>query len=63
MDNVRSIDRLWTAEETAGFLGVPLKTLYQWRWKGTGPRGRKVGRHLRFDPAVVRAWVAADEVA
>ncbi|MBP2471500.1 putative DNA-binding transcriptional regulator AlpA [Crossiella equi] len=63
MDNVRSIDRLWTAEETASFLGVPLKTLYQWRWKGTGPRGRKVGRHLRFDPAVVRAWVAADEAA
>jgi predicted DNA-binding transcriptional regulator AlpA len=32
-------------------------TVYQWRRKGTGPRGFRVGRHLRFDPDDVRAWV------
>jgi predicted DNA-binding transcriptional regulator AlpA len=34
-----------------------VETVYQWRRKRTGPRGFRVGRHLRFDPADVRAWV------
>ncbi|MEV2247587.1 helix-turn-helix domain-containing protein [Streptomyces sp. NPDC049970] len=32
-------------------------TVYQWRRKRTGPCGFRVGRHLRFDPDDVRAWV------
>jgi predicted DNA-binding transcriptional regulator AlpA len=54
--DVRRIDRLWSAEETAAYLGVPVKTLYQWKWRGEGPPVRKIGRHLRYVPAVVRAW-------
>ena len=42
----------------AAYLGVPVQTLYQWRRKRTGPAGRRVGRHLRYDPAAVRAWFA-----
>ncbi|MEV0241944.1 DNA-binding protein [Streptomyces sp. NPDC050674] len=34
-----------------------VETVYQWQWKRTGPRGFRVGRHLRFDPADVLAWV------
>lgn len=34
-----------------------VETVYQWRRKRTGPRGFRVGRHLRFDPVDVRAWV------
>ncbi|WP_198357984.1 helix-turn-helix transcriptional regulator [Streptomyces fildesensis] len=34
------------------------ETLYTWRKTGTGPPGFRVGRHLRWDPAVVQAWVA-----
>ncbi|MEV4965650.1 helix-turn-helix domain-containing protein [Streptomyces sp. NPDC024062] len=34
-----------------------VETVYQWRRKRTGPRGFRVGRHLRFDPNDVRAWV------
>jgi excisionase family DNA binding protein len=41
-------DKLMTAAEVAHHLGVPVPTLYQWRYKGTGPRGMKVGRHLRY---------------
>ncbi|MFJ4450313.1 helix-turn-helix transcriptional regulator [[Kitasatospora] papulosa] len=33
------------------------ETVYQWRRKRTGPRGFRVGRHLRFDPDDVWAWV------
>jgi predicted DNA-binding transcriptional regulator AlpA len=47
---------LWSAEETAHYLGVPIKTLYQWRWRREGPPARKVGRHLRYVPTDVEAW-------
>lgn len=50
---------LWTAEDTAHYLGVPVKTLYQWKWRGDGPPVRKVGRFLRYDPAEVRRWFAS----
>ena len=50
------IDCLWTVEETARFLRVPKATLYQWRYLGIGPKGGRVGRYLRYDPADVIAW-------
>ena len=43
--------------DLADLLGVPVETVYQWRRKQTGPRGFRVGRHLRYDPEDVRAWV------
>jgi excisionase family DNA binding protein len=57
MGDVRSIDRLWSVDDVSAYLGVPVKTLYQWKWRGEGPPVRKVGRHLRYDPAAVRNWV------
>jgi excisionase family DNA binding protein len=48
---------LWKIEEVAAFLQVPVPTLYQWRHKRIGPRAFKVGRHLRYDPTEVRAWL------
>lgn len=48
---------LWTVEEVASYLGVPVATLYQWRYRRTGPRARRVGRHLRYDPADLRSWL------
>jgi predicted site-specific integrase-resolvase len=54
-----AIQPLWSAADTAHFLGVPIKTLYQWKWLGQGPPVRKVGRHLRYDPDEVRRWFAA----
>ena len=50
-------ERLLSPEEVAAFLGVPVKTLYQWRYKGGGPRGLRVGRHLRYRPADVERWL------
>jgi excisionase family DNA binding protein len=51
------IESLWGVDEVSDYLGVPVKTLYQWKWRGEGPPVRKVGRHLRYVPALVRAWV------
>lgn len=49
--------RLLWAEEVAVLLGVPVKTLYQWRYKGVGPVGVRIGRHLRYREADVEAWI------
>lgn len=51
-------DRLWTFQDVSDFLGVPVGTLYQWRVRGEGPPAFKIGRHVRFDPDRVRAWLA-----
>ncbi len=51
--------RLWSTRETAEFLGLPQSTLHQLTYKGTGPRSYKVGRHRRYDPSDVQAWLEA----
>lgn len=59
-------DRYLTPEDIAALFGVPLETVYQWRKKRTGPPGFRVGKHVRYDPAAVRAWAEqqmADEKA
>ncbi|MEU0231457.1 MULTISPECIES: helix-turn-helix domain-containing protein [unclassified Streptomyces] len=50
-------DRYLTPEDIAELFDVPLETVYYWRKKRTGPPGFRVGRHVRYDPAAVRAWV------
>jgi predicted DNA-binding transcriptional regulator AlpA len=49
--------RRWTLEETARFLALPVGTLYQLNHKRTGPRFHKIGRHCRYDPREVQAWL------
>ncbi|MEU6514099.1 helix-turn-helix domain-containing protein [Streptomyces sp. NPDC046978] len=60
-------DRYLTPEDIAALFGVPIETVYQWRKKRTGPPGFRIGRHLRYDPADIRAYVTqrkgADEDA
>ncbi len=47
-----------TPEDLVELFELPsVETVYQWRRKRIGPRGFRVGRHLRFDPEDVRAWV------
>ncbi|MEV8560913.1 helix-turn-helix domain-containing protein [Streptomyces sp. NPDC051917] len=50
--------RFLTPDDLVEMFELPsVETVYQWRRKRTGPRGFRVGRHLRFDPDDVRAWV------
>ena len=57
------VEPLWTAEETASYLGIPKATLYQWRYLGIGPKAGRVGRHLRYDPDQVRGWFRQQQEA
>lgn len=56
---MNSTDRLWSIKDVAEYLGIPVQTIYQWRTKGYGPPGRRMGKHVRFVSDDVRAWVAA----
>jgi excisionase family DNA binding protein len=59
------MDKLLTLQQLAELLGVPEATVYQWRSKGYGPRGLRVGKHVRYRPADVEKWLTslAREVA
>jgi excisionase family DNA binding protein len=46
-----------TPAEVADFLQVPVKSLYQWRYQGSGPRAHRVGRHLRYRWEDVEDWL------
>ena len=51
--------RLYSPEDLAEYLGVPVKSLAQWRYLGKGPRWSKVGRHVRYRGADVEKWLDA----
>ncbi len=37
------VEPLWGIVEVAAYLKIPERTLYQWRHRGYGPPGRRVG--------------------
>ncbi len=51
------VEKLLTIPEVAGMLGVPPATLYGWRYKGEGPRGYRIGRHVRYRRSAVESWL------
>ena len=50
-------ERFLTPIEVAHLLGVPVDTLYQWRYRGTGPPSFRIGRHLRYNPDAIAHWI------
>ena len=51
------LDRLLTVEELADYLGVPVATIYAWRYRREGPPGFRVGRHIRYRWTDVVEWI------
>ena len=43
--------------DVSEMLGIPVHTLYSWRYKGDGPVGYRVGRHVRYRREAVEAWL------
>ena len=56
------MDILWNEQRCAEYLGKAVATLQKDRVRGSGPPFAKVGRLVRYNPDVVRAWVAAHTV-
>lgn len=57
VEQVQVFPTLLTAQDVAKILSVPLSTLHHWAVRGEGPPSFKVGKHRRFDAAVVAAWL------
>jgi excisionase family DNA binding protein len=55
------IERLLSPEEVAEILGVPKGTLYKWRLVGEGPPAMRIGKHLRYRPGDLDAWLRSRE--
>jgi excisionase family DNA binding protein len=55
---MEALDRLLTVEDLAEYLGVPVATLYAWRYHRQGPPGFRVGRHIRYRWADIEAWIS-----
>lgn len=48
---------LLSPRQVARYLGIPVSTLYQWRYRGEGPPGFKLGNHVRYRRTDVDAWL------
>jgi predicted DNA-binding transcriptional regulator AlpA len=53
------VEKLLGPDDLADLIGVPAKTLADWRSRGLGPTYVRVGRHVRYRPAAVEAWLEA----
>jgi excisionase family DNA binding protein len=52
-------EKLLSPAELAAYLDIPIQTLYQYNFEGSGPRYSKVGRHCRYRMSDVQAWLDA----
>jgi excisionase family DNA binding protein len=50
-------DMVFLLTDVSEMLGIPVHTLYRWRYKGDGPVGYRVGRHVRYRREAVEAWL------
>ena len=51
------LEPLMSIDALSELLGVPIKTIKDWRTKGEGPTAYKIGNHVRYAAADVRAWL------
>jgi excisionase family DNA binding protein len=52
---VQAREKLMSLTDVSEMLGIPVQTLYRWRYKGDGPAGYRVGRHVRYRREAVEA--------
>ncbi len=46
-----------TPQSLADLLGYSLRTVEDWRRKGTGPRYLRIGKHVRYRMSDVESWL------
>lgn len=56
------MSELLSQQALAEYLGVPLGTLTDWRYRGKGPAYAVVGKHVRYRATDVEAWLDAQTV-
>jgi excisionase family DNA binding protein len=56
---VSGLEPMLSIDELAEYLDKPVRTIYDWRLSGRGPRAVHVGRSLRYRVCDVQAWLDA----
>ncbi len=54
---MKQLDELLSPQDLASYLDVPLSTLYDWRWRGEGPKGFRAGKHIRYRRSDIEEWI------
>ncbi|MCH7900282.1 MAG: helix-turn-helix domain-containing protein [Acidobacteria bacterium] len=56
---VATLKPLLDIEEVARIVGLPVATIYKQRQRrvGVGALGFRTGKHLRWDPNAIQAWI------
>lgn len=58
MSNEQTLtSEFFSPDSLAKYLDLPVRTIYQWRQRGVGPRGIAVGRHVRYRRTDVEQWL------
>ncbi len=57
------MEELLSPRELADYLGVPPRTIDDWRYRGLGPPSLRVGKHVRYRSADVERWLAGRAAA
>jgi excisionase family DNA binding protein len=57
MQTSNTADPLWDMDQLSAYLKVPKRTLYRWRTENYGPRGFRLGRHVRYPQSEVMEWI------
>ena len=62
-DNAKTLrpGQLLTIEQLSEWLQVPKQTVYKWRSCGHGPRGYRIGKHVRFEVKEIERWLLAQQ--
>lgn len=53
------MDTLLQKQEVADRLGVPVRTLEDWRLRGRGPKSARIGRRVMYRERDVQEWTDA----
>ena len=53
------LPQLLKEDQAANILSLEVATLRRWRWAGTGPKFLKIGGAVRYDLAVLEAFIEA----
>jgi excisionase family DNA binding protein len=51
------VPQLLSIHELSELLRIPVPTIYRWRSTGDGPKGIRVGRHIRYAVSDVLEWL------
>lgn len=55
-------ESVWSPVQVSEYLGIPVKTIYKWVGEDRLP-AYKIGRHIRFVPEEVRAFVKSHRIS